>query len=46
MKNTTFSNRDYYIPEGEQVAGKYHDEFYPDESSLLAKVIDIFYIKQ
>ncbi len=46
MKNTTFSNRDYYIPDGKQVAGKYHDEFYPDETSLLAKVIEIFYIRQ
>ena len=46
VKNTAFSSQNYYIPEGEQVAGEYHDEFYPDEASLLAKVVDIFYIEQ
>ena len=46
MKNTAFTSRDYYIPDGKQVAGEYHDEFYPDETSLLAKVIELFYIRQ
>ena len=46
MKNTAFSSRDYYIPEGQQVAGKYHDRFYPDEELLLKKVIELFYIAQ
>lgn len=46
MKNTAFTNRDYYIPEGENVVGTMHDEFYPDESALLSKVVELFYIKQ
>ena len=46
MKNTAFSKQNYYIPEGENVVGTHYDEFYPDESSLLAKVVELFYIKQ
>lgn len=46
MKNTAFTSRDYYIPEGQQVASKYHDRFYPDEELLLQKVIELFYIEQ
>lgn len=46
MNHTAFTNRDYYIPEGKQVAGGLHDEFYPDEEQLLQKVIELFYIEQ
>ena len=46
LKNTSYSAGDYYIPEGEQVVGDFHDEFYPDEDALLQKVIDIFYIER
>ena len=45
MKNTAFTDKNYYIPEGENVVGTEHDEFYPDESSLLSKVVELFYIK-
>ena len=44
VRNTTYSDQDYYVPEGEQVVGKRHDEFHPDQDALLQKVIDIFYI--
>lgn len=46
LKNTSYDARDYYIPEGEQVAGPRYDEFYPDEEALLEKVIEIFYIER
>ncbi|MBQ7656225.1 MAG: LCP family protein [Clostridia bacterium] len=46
VKNTAFSSQNYYIPEGRNVSGEDHDEFYPDEDALLAKVIELFYIKQ
>ena len=46
VRNTAYSDQDYYIPEGEQVVGEQHDEFYPDERTLLKKVIDIFYIEK
>lgn len=38
-----FSDGDYYRPEGENVEGKAHDEFYVDEDALRQKVIEIFY---
>jgi anionic cell wall polymer biosynthesis LytR-Cps2A-Psr (LCP) family protein len=46
LKNTAYDHDDYYTPEGSQVVGAEHDEFYPDEAALLSKVIDIFYIKK
>lgn len=38
-----FSDADFYRPEGENVEGEAHDEFYVDEEALRQKVIDIFY---
>ena len=46
LKNTTYTKNDYYTPEGSQVVGAEHDQFYPDEAALLSKIVDIFYIKQ
>lgn len=46
VKNTAYGDQDYYIPEGEQVVGKRHDEFHPDQDALLQKVIDVFYIEK
>lgn len=38
-----FSENSYYLPEGENVVGENHDEFYLDEESLHKKVIELFY---
>lgn len=38
-----FSDADFYRPEGQNVEGEAHDEFYVDEDALRRKVIDIFY---
>lgn len=38
-----FSDKDYYRPQGENVEGTAHDEFYVDEEALRQKVIEIFY---
>ena len=46
LKNTTYDERDYFTPEGEQRVAEDHDRFYPDEEALLAKVIEIFYIEK
>lgn len=46
LKNTHYTADDYYTPEGEQVAGVRHDEFYPDQDALHEKVIELFYIEQ
>ena len=46
VRNTAYSDQDYYVPEGEQMVGKRHDEFHPDQDALLQKVIDIFYIEK
>ncbi len=35
----------YYSPEGENVVGDTHDEFYVDEDALLEKMLEIFYVK-
>ena len=45
LKNTVYEKKDYYIPTGEQAVTD-HDEFYPDEEALLAKVIEIFYLEK
>lgn len=47
LKHTYYNASDgYYTPEGKQVVGEQHDEFYPDEDALHEKVIELFYIKQ
>ncbi len=46
LKDTKYTKNDYYTPEGSQVVGAEHDEFYPDEAALLSKVVELFYIEQ
>ena len=46
LGNTAYDEKNYYIPEGSQVVGAEHDEFYPDEAALLSKVIEIFYMEK
>ena len=46
LKNTYYTGDSYYTPEGEQVVGARHDEFYPDMDALHEKVIELFYIEQ
>lgn len=38
-----FTPDNYYRPEGENVVGEEHDEFYIDEEALREKVIELFY---
>lgn len=45
LKHTHYTADDYRTPEGEQVVGKRHDEFYPDMDALQQLVIDLFYIE-
>ena len=45
LRKTVYNDQDYYVPEGEQVVGEYHDEFYPDQDEVLKKVIETFYIE-
>lgn len=46
LRNTYYTEGGYYTPEGEQVVGEQHDEFYPDQDALHDKVIELFYIEQ
>lgn len=43
LKSVSFSDEDYYNPEGENRLGDLHDEFYVDEEALQEKVIELFY---
>ncbi len=43
LESVSFSDADYYRPEGEDQAGELHDEFYVDEDALQELVIDLFY---
>lgn len=43
LEKTDFSSDSYYRPEGENVVGEEHDEFYVDEEALQEKIIDLFY---
>jgi anionic cell wall polymer biosynthesis LytR-Cps2A-Psr (LCP) family protein len=45
LKNTYYTDDSYYTPEGEQVVGARHDEFYPDMDALHEKVIELFYME-
>ena len=45
LEKITFTESDYYIPQGEYVVGEDHDEFYLDEEALREKVIELFYEK-
>ena len=45
LKNVTYSDDNYLTLGGSEATGS-HDEFYPDEESLLALVMDLFYIEQ
>ena len=46
LNNTAYDEKNYYMPEGSQVVGADHDEFYPDQEALLSKVIEIFYLEK
>ncbi|MCC8047103.1 MAG: LCP family protein [Clostridiales bacterium] len=39
-----FDEIEYITPEGEDVVGEEHDEFYIDEEALMDTIIDLFYI--
>lgn len=43
LSQVDFTESDYYRPEGEDVPGENHDEFYLDEDSLRKKVVELFY---
>lgn len=43
LEKVSFTDADYYRPEGEDSAGELHDEFYVDEEALQQLVIDLFY---
>ena len=46
LQNTAFGEGAYYIPEGRNVVGEDHDEFYPDAEKIRALAVDLFYIEQ
>lgn len=46
FEKVSFEDDSYYTPEGEQVVGAEHDEFYPDMDRLRARVIELFYLEQ
>ena len=46
LKNTAYDAGNYYVPEGRQVIAADHDEFYPDEETLLKQIISIFYLEK
>ena len=43
LEKVSFSDADYYRPEGQDQQGDLHDEFYVDEDALQQLVIDLFY---
>lgn len=45
LKNTYYTGDSYYTPEGRQVVGDLHDEFYPDLDALHEKVLELFYLE-
>lgn len=45
LKHTRYTSDDYCMPEGKQVVGARHDEFYPDMDALQELVVDLFYIE-
>lgn len=46
LKNTHYTADNYYTPEGIQVVGARHDEFYPDRDALYEKVLELFYLER
>lgn len=46
LNRVEFGQDNYWIVEGERVAGELHDEFYVDRESLKEKVIELFYEEQ
>lgn len=45
INDLTFSEKDYYYIDGEDVQGEQYDEFYPDQDSLERTIVDLFYIE-
>ena len=43
LESVSFTDADYYRPEGEDQAGELHDELYVDEGALQELVISLFY---
>lgn len=43
LDSVEFTPDNYYRPEGQNVVGEEHDEFYVDEEALREKVIELFY---
>lgn len=43
LEQVSFTPDNYYTPEGEDLLGELHDEFYADEDALLEQVISLFY---
>ena len=46
INKVTYSEGNYYTPVGTQSSENTHDEFYVDETDLLEKVVDLFYLKK
>lgn len=43
LEQVSFSDTDYYRPEGQDQAGDLHDEFYVDEDALQQLILELFY---
>lgn len=43
LNKVSFADSDFYLPEGEDRLGAYHDEFYVDRAALQEKVLELFY---
>lgn len=43
LEQVSFSDADYYRPQGQDQLGELHDEFYVDEAALQQLIIDLFY---
>ena len=46
FKSTSYSEGNYYIPEGEYSTASQYAEFQPDMEKLRAKVVELFYIER
>ena len=46
INKVSYSSGNYYTPVGTQSSENTHDEFYVDETDLLEKVVDLFYLKK
>ena len=44
LNNCSYSDTDFFIPDGNNITTARYDEFYVDEEHLMEKVIELFYI--